>query len=59
MAQVGFFHLQYDGFWSLIGTNGANVDTPIIAKTPRRRGHWAARLPTQSLIPSCTNSQEA
>jgi putative restriction endonuclease len=30
-----FFHLQYDGFWSLVSTNGASVDDPIIAKTPR------------------------
>lgn len=30
-----FFHLQFDGFWSLIRTNGGDVDAPIIAKTPR------------------------
>jgi putative restriction endonuclease len=30
-----FFHLQYDGFWSLISTNGGDVEDPMIAKTPR------------------------
>lgn len=30
-----FFHLQFDGFWSLVSTNGGDVDSPIIAKTPR------------------------
>lgn len=30
-----FFHLQYDGFWSLVSINGADVQDPSIAKTPR------------------------
>jgi putative restriction endonuclease len=28
-----FFHLQHDGFWSLVGANGTNVGDPGIAKT--------------------------
>ena len=27
-----FFHLQHDGFWSLVGTNGSNVADPAIAR---------------------------
>lgn len=29
-----FFHLQYDGFWRLEGTNGTQVSDPAIAKAP-------------------------
>jgi putative restriction endonuclease len=28
-----FFHLQHDGFWFLVGANGANIRDPEIAKT--------------------------
>jgi putative restriction endonuclease len=27
-----FFHLQHDGFWSLVGTNGSDVADPAIAR---------------------------
>jgi len=30
-----FFHLQYDGFWSLVSKNGADVGDPGIARTPK------------------------
>jgi putative restriction endonuclease len=30
-----FFHLQYDGFWSLTSRNGGGIEDPTIAKTPR------------------------
>ena len=28
-----FFHLQHDGFWSLVSANGSNVGDPAIAKS--------------------------
>ena len=31
-AAFPFFHLQLDGFWSLVGTNGSNVSDPAIAR---------------------------
>jgi putative restriction endonuclease len=41
-----FFHLQHDGFWSLVGINGCNVSDPAIAKavSPLRKAVAFAKL---------------
>jgi len=41
-----FFHLQHDGFWSLVGVDGNNVTDPAIARSsaPLRKAVAFAKL---------------
>ena len=44
-----FFHMQHDGFWSLVGVNGNNVTDPAIARAsaPLRKAVAFAKLDDQ------------